>query len=136
VFLFDTTNPQRIAEQLRTVTDETGEVARRAAHYTELARQGRQFVGTAELTGGPHVQRLRTDCYYRFRKLVQQIVEKAGFHVSADDAFQGVMRGHSTSALWPARLRRVFGAKNSGSAATRQSAAASDVLHSKLVRIP
>src|SRR5262249_21785357 len=69
-FLFATTNPQRIAEQLGNETDATGQAARQAAHYTELARQGRQFVGTAELTGGPDVQRLKADCYYRFHKLV------------------------------------------------------------------
>jgi hypothetical protein len=89
-FLFDTTDPRSIAEQLSSVADETCQAARRAAHYTKLACQGCQFVGTAELTGGPRVERLRNDCYRRFRQLVQEIVEQAGFPVSEEDAFQGL----------------------------------------------
>jgi hypothetical protein len=111
-FLFDTTDPRAIAEQLSAVADDTGEAARQAAHYTELAREGRRFVGTAELTGGPHVQRLRQDCYHRFRKIVQQIVEQAGFRVLPEDAFQGV----SERLRWEPDLFKVTTIEDAGAA--------------------
>jgi hypothetical protein len=105
-FLFETTDPRAIAEQLSDLVfraiahatpDEAGRAAQAAVHYAELARQGRRFVGTAVLAGGPPRDRhARDDYHHAFRVLVHQAIRLAGFLLAEDDAFQ----------VWSEHLRR------------------------------
>jgi hypothetical protein len=106
-FRFETTDPRAIAEQLgdlafsaiaHATPDEAGRIAQEAVHYAELAYQGRLFVGTAVLDGGPpRARHARDDYRHAFRVLVHQAIKLAGFVLrEEEEAFQ----------VWSERLRR------------------------------